>query len=175
MNFSFFFCFLYPLFLSFLSILKGGRCTGTRDFYRYCGISIVPVCTGKPVKKCATLVATDTRPLARNISPWVNLLDLLFMFLGGQSCPPHFSLHWHACQTAQKQLQSFPVIWSSDIWSFQSVFAYMVIFVGKFFGNMVISITTHWSFRLYGPFLAGPDVDHISGIDCKQKFYMNSR
>ena len=42
----------------------------------------------------------------------------------------------------------------------------MVIFVGKFFGNMVISITTHWSFRLYGPFLAGPDVDHISGIDC---------
>ena len=42
----------------------------------------------------------------------------------------------------------------------------MVIFVGKFFGNMVISITTHLSFRLYGPFLAGPDVDHISEIDC---------
>ena len=46
----------------------------------------------------------------------------------------------------------------------------MVIFVGKFFGNMVISITTHWSFRLYGPFLAGPDVDHISGIDCTSQY-----
>ena len=36
---------------------------------------------------------------------------------------------------------------------------------------MVISITTHWSFRLYGPFLAGPDVDHISGIDCTTYLY----
>ena len=45
----------------------------------------------------------------------------------------------------------------------------MVIFVGKFFGNMVISITTHWSFWLYGPFLAGPDVDHIFGIDCTSR------
>ena len=31
-------------------------------------------------------VETDSAA-ARNISPWVNLLDRLFMFLGGQSCP----------------------------------------------------------------------------------------
>ena len=60
MNFSFF-CFLHPLFLFFLSILKGGRCTGTRDFYRYCGIKIVPVCTGKPVRKCATLLTSHRK------------------------------------------------------------------------------------------------------------------
>ena len=64
------------------------------------------------------------------------------------------------------QLHSFPLIWSSDIWSFRIFHQFLGGPNFPEYTNIDHISRILPEFRLFGQFLGGPNVDHISGTEC---------